>query len=146
MASSPSLLLLYPLETEQKHTLSQSLSSLTLELSKMHQEMDTLIRLATTTTQTTQSIVTMDIDSQTLYCSQMTSSVSILVWLAEYATNCNLATKYRYQRNPRNVCMTLLFAILTENASFRSLILCLPPSSTYLHHLRTIMKHTYYIY
>ena len=30
------------------------------------------------------------------------------------------ATKYGYQRNPRNVGMTLLFAVLTKNNSFRS--------------------------
>ena len=30
------------------------------------------------------------------------------------------ATKYRYQRNPRNMGMTLLFAVLTKNDSFRS--------------------------
>ena len=30
------------------------------------------------------------------------------------------ATKYGYQRNPRNVGMTLLFAVLTKNDSFRS--------------------------
>ena len=30
------------------------------------------------------------------------------------------ATKYGYQRNPCNVGMTLIFAILTNNASFRS--------------------------
>ena len=30
------------------------------------------------------------------------------------------ATKYEYQRNPRNVGMTLLFAVLTKNDSFRS--------------------------
>ena len=31
-----------------------------------------------------------------------------------------LTTKYGYQRNPRNVGMTLLFAVLTKNDSFRS--------------------------
>ena len=30
------------------------------------------------------------------------------------------ATKYGYQRNPRNMGMTLLFAVLTKNDSFRS--------------------------
>ena len=30
------------------------------------------------------------------------------------------ATKYGYQRNPRNVGMTLLFTVLTKNDSFRS--------------------------
>ena len=30
------------------------------------------------------------------------------------------ATKYEYQRNPRNVGITLLFAVLTKNDSFRS--------------------------
>ena len=30
------------------------------------------------------------------------------------------ATKFGYQRNPRNVGMTLLFAVLTKNDSFRS--------------------------
>ena len=30
------------------------------------------------------------------------------------------APNYGYQRNPRNVSMTLLFAILTKNALFRS--------------------------
>ena len=49
--------------------------------------------------------------------------------LASNATNYFWATKYGYQRNPRNVCMTLLFAILTKNASFGSY-------STFVHHLR----------
>ena len=31
-----------------------------------------------------------------------------------------LTTKYGYQRNPRNMGMTLLFAVLTKNDSFRS--------------------------
>ena len=35
-------------------------------------------------------------------------------------TSYSEATKYRYQRNPRNVGMTLLFAVLTKNDSFRS--------------------------
>ena len=40
--------------------------------------------------------------------------------LALNATNYSCATKYRYQRNPRNVDMTLLFVILTKIASFRN--------------------------
>ena len=40
------------------------------------------------------------------------------------------ATKYGYQRNPRNVGMTLLFAVLTKNDSFRSY-------STFVYLLRT---------
>ena len=40
--------------------------------------------------------------------------------LASNATNYSGATKYGYQRNPRNVGMTLLFAVLTKNDSFRS--------------------------
>ena len=40
--------------------------------------------------------------------------------LASNVTNYSLAQKYGYQRNPRNVGMTLLFTILTKNASFRS--------------------------
>ena len=32
------------------------------------------------------------------------------------------ATKYGYQRNPRNVIMTLLFSVSTEKDSFRSCI------------------------
>ena len=39
--------------------------------------------------------------------------------LALNATNYSRATKYGYQRNPRNVSMTLLFSVLTENDSFR---------------------------
>ena len=43
------------------------------------------------------------------------------------------ATKYGYQRNPRNVIMTLLFSVLTENDSFRSCIqhIRLPPSCAF---------------
>ena len=37
--------------------------------------------------------------------------------LALTATNYSGATKYGYQRNPRNVIMTLLFSVLTENDS-----------------------------
>ena len=40
--------------------------------------------------------------------------------LASNTTNYSLDTKYGYQRNPRNVGTTLLFAILTKNTSFRS--------------------------
>ena len=40
--------------------------------------------------------------------------------LASNATNYSGATNYGYQWNPRNVGMTLLFAVLTENDSFRS--------------------------
>ena len=40
------------------------------------------------------------------------------------------ATKYGYQRNPHNVGMTLLFAVLTKNDSFRSY-------STFVYLLRT---------
>ena len=41
--------------------------------------------------------------------------------LASNATNYSYsgATKYGYQRNPRNVGMTLLFVVLTKNDSFR---------------------------
>ena len=53
--------------------------------------------------------------------------------LALTATNYSGATKYGYQRNPRNVIMTLLFSVLTENDSFRSCIqhIRLPPSCAY---------------
>ena len=43
-----------------------------------------------------------------------------VILLASNATNYSLPPKYGYQRNPRNVGMTFLFAILTKNASFRS--------------------------
>ena len=41
-------------------------------------------------------------------------------WPTEGHTNYSGTTKYGYQRNPRNVGMTLLFAVLTKNDSFRS--------------------------
>ena len=53
--------------------------------------------------------------------------------LALNATNYSGATKYGYQRNPRNVSMTLLFVVLTENNLFRSCIqhIRLPSSCAY---------------
>ena len=55
-------------------------------------------------------------------------------------TNYSYATKYGYQRNPRNVRMTVLFAILTilyyKNASFRSY-------STFVHFFVRISSYKY---
>ena len=44
----------------------------------------------------------------------------------------HLSPRNRYQRNPRNMCMTLLFVILTKTASFRNYgTFCLPLSCAY---------------
>ena len=51
--------------------------------------------------------------------------------LASNATNYPRPPKYGYQRNPRNVGMTVLFAILTKNASFRSYGTFAGPSCPY---------------
>ena len=52
--------------------------------------------------------------------------------LASNATNYSWATKYGYQRNPRNVGITLLFTILTKNAFVQKLQhICLPSLCAY---------------
>ena len=55
-----------------------------------------------------------------------------LILLASNATNYYGATKYGYQRNPRNVGMTLLFAVLTKKRFVQKLQhIRLPSSSAY---------------
>ena len=70
--------------------------------------------------------------------------------LASNAANYSGATKYGYQRNPRNASMTLriLFAVLTENDSFRSCIQHnrLPPPCAYPQYKIFIIKKYVYIH
>ena len=58
----------------------------------------------------------------------------------------NLSPKYRYQRNPCNVGMTLLFMILTKNASFKVMVYLLASFKRIFGIYLSIYMYTYLVH